>query len=76
MAGLFFMFVLAVVLVNMMSGQFERDFQCQEGLLSNTFRNNTYMRMSVDKWEKMGVKARVLRLVEAYKNAVEERLKS
>ena len=56
--------------------QFERDFQCQEGLLSNTFRNNTYMRMSVDKWEKMGVKARVLRLVEAYKNAVEERLKS
>lgn len=34
------------------------------------------MRMSVDKWEKMGVKARVLRLVEAYKNVVEERLKS
>ena len=55
--------------------QFERDFHCQEGLLSNTFRNNSYMRMSVDKWEQMGVKTRVLRLVEAYKNAVDERLK-
>jgi hypothetical protein len=33
------------------------------------------MRMSVDKWEQMGVKTRVLRLVEAYKNAVDERLK-
>lgn len=55
--------------------QFERDFHCQEGLLSNTFRNNPYMRLHVDKWEQNGVKARVLRLVEAYKNAVEEGLK-
>lgn len=55
--------------------QFERDFHCQEGLLSNTLRNNPYMRLPVSKWEQNGVKDRVLRLVEAYKNAVEERLK-
>ena len=55
--------------------QFERDFHCQEGLLSNTLRNNPYMRLPVSKWEQIGVKDRVLRLVEAYKNAVEERLK-
>lgn len=55
--------------------QFERDFHCQEGLLSNTFRNNPYMRLHVDKWAQQGAKERVLRLVEAYKNAVEKRLK-
>ena len=61
--------------VNNMS-QFERDFNCQEGLLSNTFRNNPFMRMPVSKWAQNGAKDRVLRLVEAYKNAVEERLKT
>lgn len=51
--------------------QFERDFQCSEGLLSNAFRNNPYMRLNVSKWEQKGVKARVMRLVDAYKEAVE-----
>ena len=55
--------------------QFEREFDCQEGLLSNTFRNNPYMRLPVEKWKRNGVKERVLKLVEAYKKAVEERLK-
>ena len=55
--------------------QFERDFQCQEGLLSNTFRNNPYMRLHVDKWKENGAKERVLRLVDAYENAVQKRLK-
>lgn len=50
--------------------QFERDFHCTEGLLSNTFRNNPYMRLPVDKWEQNGVKERVLRLAKEYKNAV------
>lgn len=54
--------------------QFEREFDCQEGLLSNTFRNNPYMRVPVGKWCQNGVKERVLRLVDAYKKAVEERL--
>lgn len=56
--------------------QFERDFHCSEGLLSNTFRNNPYMRLHIDKWAQNGAKQRVLRLVEAYKNAVEKRLKA
>lgn len=56
--------------------QFERDFHCQEGLLSSTFRNNPYMRLHIDKWAQNGAKQRVLRLVEAYKNAVEQRLKA
>lgn len=50
--------------------QFERDFHCTEGLLSNTFRNNPYMRLPVDKWGENGVKERVLRLAAEYKNAV------
>ena len=53
--------------------QFERDFHCQEGLLSNTFRNNPYMRLHVNKWAQQGAKQRVLQLMEAYKNAVEDR---
>ena len=55
--------------------QFERDFHCQEGLLSNTFRNNPYMRLHIDQWAQNGAKERVLRLVEAYKMAVDELLK-
>ena len=54
--------------------QFERDFKCQEGLLSNTFRNNPYMRLHIDKWKENGAKDRVLRLAEAYENAVQKRL--
>jgi hypothetical protein len=56
--------------------QFERDFGCQEGLLSNTFKNNPYMRLHVDKWAQNGAKQRVLKLVDAYKNAVEARQKT
>ena len=55
--------------------QFERDFGCPEGSLSNTFRNNTYMHLHIDKWAQNGAKDRVLRLVEAYKKAVAERQK-
>ena len=55
--------------------QFERDFGCADGLLSNTMRNNPYMRLAVDKWDQQGAKQRVLRLVEAYKKAVSNRLK-
>jgi len=52
--------------------QFERDFHCHDGLLSNAFRNNPYMRMNISKWGQQGVKQRVLRLVEAYRNAVKD----
>lgn len=50
--------------------KFERDFHCPEGLLSSTFRNNSYMRLHVDKWKENGAMERVLRLVDAYKTAV------
>lgn len=42
--------------------QFEREFGCAEGLISNTFRHNPYMRLPIDKWARQGVKQRVLRL--------------
>lgn len=54
--------------------QFEREFHCNEGLLSSTFRNNSYMRLPVKKWAENGAKDRVLRLAEAYRTAVEELL--
>ena len=53
--------------------RFEREFHLTEGLLSNTFRNNPYMQLPVEKWQGQGAKERVLRLVEAYRKAVEER---
>jgi len=52
--------------------QFEREFHCKEGLLSNTFRNNPYMHLHIDKWRQNGAKERVLRLVDAYRKAVDE----
>ena len=52
--------------------QFERDFHCTEGLLSNTFRNNPYMRMHIDRWRQNGARCRVLKLMEAYKEAIGE----
>jgi len=52
--------------------QFERDFHCKEGLLSNAFRNNPYMRLHIDRWPQQAVKQRVLRLAEAYRKAVGE----
>ena len=51
--------------------QFERDFHCKEGLLSNTFSDNPYMRKNINDWKKNGAKERVLKLVEAFKKAVE-----
>ena len=56
--------------------QFERDFGCKPGLLSNTFGDNPYMQYHVDSWETRGVKDRVLRLVEAYKKAVAKKPKA
>ena len=56
--------------------QFEREFECQEGLLSSTFRNNRYMRLHIDKWKQSGAKDRVLTLVDAYRKTVEEQLDS
>ena len=51
--------------------QFERDFQCREGLISNTFKNNPYMRLPIDKWAQKGAKPRVLFLVDEYIKAVD-----
>ena len=52
--------------------QFERDFNCREGLVSNTFKNNPYMRLHIDNWAQNGAKQRVLQLVDEYQKAVDE----
>ncbi|MBQ8463342.1 MAG: hypothetical protein IJ544_04410 [Prevotella sp.] len=51
--------------------RFEREFGCTEGLLSGTLRNNPYMRLPVGRWQQAGAKPRALRLLEAYRRAVE-----
>lgn len=51
--------------------RFEREFGCTEGLLSGTLRNNPYMRLPVGRWQQAGAKPRALRLLEAYREAVE-----
>jgi hypothetical protein len=47
--------------------QFEREFSntktgycCKEGVISSTFRTNSYMKMHIDRWEQNGAKERVL----------------
>ena len=47
--------------------QFEREFSnsktgysCKVGLISNTFRTNSYMKMHIDRWEQNGAKERAV----------------
>ena len=54
--------------------QFEREFECRENLLANTFRNNHYMQLHIDKWKQSGAKSRVLTLVDVYRRTVEKDL--
>lgn len=56
--------------------QFEREFNCKEGLVSSTFRNNPYMRLHIDKWAQNGAKQRVLHLADEYQKAVKEQTPS
>ena len=47
---------------------FERQMEmmkidCPQGTIANAFRNNPYMKLHVDKWEKNGAKGRVLVLM-------------
>ena len=55
--------------------QFEREFGCKAGVVSNTFGDNPYMRMPLANWKRGEVKQRVLQLVDAYKKAVVEAAK-
>ena len=54
--------------------QFEREFECRENLLANTFRNNHYMQLHIDKWKQSGAKSRVLTLVDVYRRTVDKHL--
>ena len=53
---------------------FEREFGCKEDLISRTLRNHPYMRLKLDEWEDNGAKERELKLLEAFRNAVNEEL--
>lgn len=45
---------------------------CTPGVISSTFSDNPYMNYHIDNWKKNGAHERVLKLVESFKNAVEE----
>ncbi len=49
-----------------------RKFFCPEGTLSSTFASNQYMKLHIDKWIMNGAKERVLKLVEQFKQALNE----
>ena len=53
--------------------QFERDFSntktgycCKEGVVSSTFRTNSYMKLHIDRWEQNGAKERTLILKDRF----------
>ena len=54
--------------------QFERDFGWPEGVISNAFRHNPYMKLPIDNWRTNGAMARVLRLMDLYQNTIEAEL--
>ena len=54
--------------------QFERDFGWPEGVISNAFRHNPYMKLPINNWRTNGAMARVLRLMDLYQNTIETEL--
>jgi len=54
--------------------QFEREFNCPQGVISNAFRSSPYMNLPIDKWRANGAMDRVLRLKDLFQNAVEAEL--
>ena len=50
--------------------QFERDFNCPQGVISNAFRSSPYMNLSIDKWRANGAMDRVLKLKDLFQNAI------
>ena len=63
--------------------QFEREFSksktgysCKEGVISSTFRTNSYMKMHIDRWEQNGAKERALilknKFIEEVNNIIKE----
>ena len=63
--------------------QFEREFSnsktgytCKEGVISSTFRTNSYMKLHIDRWEKNGAKERALilknKFIEEVNNIIQE----
>ena len=54
------------------ASSFERLMGCAVGTISNTIRNNPYMRLHVCKWESNGAKQRVLVLMEEFRKRVDE----
>ena len=63
--------------------KFEREFSksktgysCKEGVISSTFRTNSYMKMHIDRWEQNGAKERALilknKFIEEVNNIIKE----
>ena len=63
--------------------QFEREFSnsktgytCKEGVISSTFRTNSYMKLHIDRWEQNGAKERALilknKFIEEVNNIIQE----
>ena len=63
--------------------QFEREFSnsktgytCKEGVISSTFRTNSYMKLHIDRWERNGAKERALilknKFIEEVNNIIQE----
>lgn len=47
-------------------------YRCTTGVVSSTINDNKYMEMPVEKWKELGAPARVLKLVDGFKTALEE----
>ncbi len=51
----------------------ENEIDIPEGTVNNTIKHNEFMRMNVDKWNSNCTKARVLKLLEAFTNTLENK---
>ena len=61
--------------IDELSSDMDFDYPCPTNTISSCFYNNSYLKLSVDKWEENNVKQRSVLLLKSFKNAVEEELK-
>ena len=58
--------------INSISQSMKLNYPCPPNTISSSFYNNTYLKMHIDKWEKLNVKPRSILLVRSFIEAVKE----
>ena len=58
-------------IIKELSPKYRFDFKCPSNTISDTFYSNKYMRMPISKWAKYNLKDRVMILIDAFVDAIQ-----